>query len=102
MNYLIKDLVKREKGEIKPNQQLAYESGKTIFRKFQKRQYIHFFMDNISRDHVTDMELLRRYSKLLCFIDVYCRYDWVLPLKNNKGEAITKPNKIWIDKGSKF
>ena len=59
-------------------------------------------MGNISRDHVTDMELLRRYSKLLCFIDVYCRYDWVLPLKNNKGEAITKPNKIWIDKGSKF
>ena len=59
-------------------------------------------MDNISRDHVTDMELLRRYSKVLCFIDVYCRYDWVLPLKNNKGEAITKPNKIWIDKGSKF
>ena len=59
-------------------------------------------MDNISRDHVTDMELVRRYSKLLCFIDVYCRYDWVLPLKNNKGEAITKPNKIWIDKGSKF
>lgn len=42
MNYLIKDLVKRGKGEIKPNQQLAYESGKTIFRKFEKRQYIHF------------------------------------------------------------
>ena len=42
INYLIKDLAKREKDEIKPNQQLAYETGKTIFRKFQKRQYIHF------------------------------------------------------------
>ena len=42
INYLIKDLAKREKGEIKPNQQLDYESGKTNFRKFQKRQYIHF------------------------------------------------------------
>ena len=59
-------------------------------------------MDNIWRDHVTDMELLRRYSKLLCSIDVYSRYGWVLPLKNNEGEAITKPNKIWIDKCGKF
>ena len=42
INYLIKDLAKRKEGEIKPNQQLDYESGKTNFRKFQKRQYIHF------------------------------------------------------------
>ena len=46
-------------------------------------------------------------------IDIYSRYAWVIPLKNKKGITITntfqildqsnhEPNKIWVDKGSKF
>ena len=47
-------------------------------------------------------------------IDIYSKYDWVIPLKNKKGNTITnafqkildksnrKPNKIWVDKGSEF
>ena len=51
---------------------------------------------------------------LLCVIDIYGKYVWVIPLKDKKGITITnafqkildesnrKPNKIWVDKGSKF
>ena len=50
----------------------------------------------------------------LCFIDIYSKYPWVIPLKDKKGITITnavqtildksnrKPNKIWVDKGSEF
>ena len=51
---------------------------------------------------------------LLCVIDIYIKYAWVIPLKFKKGITITnafqknldesnrKPNKIWVDKGSEF
>ena len=51
---------------------------------------------------------------LLCVIDIYSKYAYVVPLKSKKGIAITnafqkvlneskrKPNKIWVDKGSEF
>ena len=64
------------------------------------------------------MQLLSRYNKgirfLLCVIDIFSRYAWVVPLKDKKGVSIVtafqsilkqsnrKPNKIWVDKGSEF
>ena len=51
---------------------------------------------------------------LLSAIDIYSKYVWVIPLKDKKGITITnafqkfldesncKPNKIWVDKGSKL
>ena len=51
---------------------------------------------------------------LLCFIDIFSKYAWVIPLKDKKGVSIInafqkilkesnrKPNKIWVDKGRKF
>ena len=51
---------------------------------------------------------------LLCVIDIFSKYHWVVPLKDKKGVSIVdafkkvfkesdrKPNKIWVDKGSKF
>ena len=50
---------------------------------------------------------------LLCVIDIFSKYAWVVPLKDKKGVRIVdafqnnddlnrKPNKIWADKGSKF
>ena len=47
-------------------------------------------------------------------IDIYSKYAWVIPLKDKRGITITnafqkildesnrKPNKIWVDKVSKF
>ena len=62
------------------------------------------------------MQLIKKFNKgfrfLLCVIDIYTKFTWVIPLKDEKGIAITHPfqkmldeskqNKIWIDKGSKF
>ena len=51
---------------------------------------------------------------LLCVIDIFSKYAWVVPLKDKKGISIVnafqkilnqlgcKPNKIWLDKGSEF
>ena len=51
---------------------------------------------------------------LLCAIDIFSKYTWVVPLKDKKGVTIAnacqiilnnskrKPNKIWIDKGCEF
>ena len=51
---------------------------------------------------------------LLCFIDIYSKYAWVIHLKVRKGITITnafqrildqsnrKPNKISVEKGSEF
>ena len=64
------------------------------------------------------MQLISKFKKgcrfLLCVIDIYSKFAWVIPLKGKKGTTITnafqkilnesncKPNKIWVDKGSEF
>ena len=61
------------------------------------------------------MQLISRYNKgvrfLLCVIDIFSKYSWVVPLKDKKCASIDaafqsiliqsnrKPNKIWVDKG---
>ena len=41
----------------------------------------------------TDMQLISKYNKgvlfSLCVIDMYSKYAWVVPLKDNKGITIT-------------
>ena len=54
----------------------------------------------------------RGISYLLCAIDLFSKYAWVVPLKDKGGTTVAnafekmilkrKPNKIWIDKGGKF
>ena len=67
---------------------------------------------------LADMQLMSKFNKgfrfLLCVIDVFSQYSWVIPLKNKKGisivnafqiilkESSRKPNKTWVDKGSEF
>ena len=69
---------------------LADELHKPVIKKFNKRKY------------------------LLCAIDLYSKYAFVVPLKDKKGISLTngfnkiikqsgrKPNKIWVDQGSGF
>ena len=100
------------------NQQLAEDLHKPIIRKFEKRKVHAAFKDNIWGADLADMQLLSRYNKgirfLLCVIDIFSKYAWVVPLKDKKGISIVKafqsilkqsnrkPNKIWVDKGSEF
>ena len=103
---------------IPQNEQLANELHKPTIRKFEKRRVYSTFKDNIWGADLADMQLLSKYNKgirfLLCVIDIFSKYAWVVPLKDKKGISIVKafqsilkqsnkkPNKIWVDKGSEF
>ena len=50
---------------------------------------------------------------LLCAIDLFSKYKWIVLLKDKRGISIVnafqkitskrcKPNKIWVDQGSEF
>ena len=93
-----------------PNQQLAEELRKPIIEKFEKRKVHAAFKDNIWGADLADMQLLSKYNKgirfLLCVIDIFSKYTWVITLKDKKGVSIVttfqiilkqsnrKPNKI--------
>ena len=97
---------------------LAKEVHKPIIRKFNKRTVYSGFKDNIWGADLADMQLISKFNKgfrfLLCVVDIFSKYAWVVPLKDKKGITITnafqkilkesnrKPNKIWVDKGSEF
>ena len=66
---------------------------------------------------LADMQLLSKYNKgnkyLLCAINIFSKYTWVVPKEDKKGTSIVnafkeivsegrKPNKIWADQGSEF
>ena len=91
---------------------LADELYKPIIRKFNKRKVYSQFKDNIWGVDLADMQSLSRKNKgiiyLLCVIDLYSKYAFVIPLKDKKGVSIVnafdkikqsnrKPNKMWID-----
>ena len=100
------------------NQQLAEEFHKPIIKKFEKRKVQAAYKENIWGGDLADMQLLNKYNKgirfLLCVIDIFRKYTWVVPLKDKKGVSIVtafqsiskqsnrKPKKIWVDKGSEF
>ena len=73
---------------LSQNQQLAEEVHKPIIKKSKKRKIHAAFKDNIWGADLADMQLLRRYIKgirfLLCVIDIFSKYAWVVPLKDKK------------------
>ena len=105
---------------VEPNKSLnlADELYKPIIRKFNKRKVYSSFKDNIWDVDLADMQLLSKFNKeirfLLCVIDLFSKYAFVVPLKEKKGVRIVnafqsildksgrKPNKIWVDQGSEF
>ena len=58
-----------------------------LLEKFLKKEYSSC-RDNIWGANLTDMQLLSKFNKgsrfLLCFIDIYSKYGWVIPLKHKK------------------
>ena len=50
------------------------------------------FKDNIWVADLADMQLISKFNKgfkfLLCVIDIYSKYGWVVPLKDKKGVSI--------------
>ena len=91
---------------------------KPVIKKFNKRKVYSQFKDNVRGVDLADMKLLSKQNKsikyLLCAIDLFSKYAFVVPLKDKKGISITnafnkiikqsnrKPNKIWVDQGGEF
>ena len=77
-------------GAIKstPNEQLAEELQKPIIKKFKKGKYIHH-LKTIFGAHLAGMQLISKSNKevryLLCIIDIFSKYAWVIPLKGKEG-----------------
>ena len=100
------------------NKQLVEELHKPIIKKFKKESVQPPFADSIWGADLADTQLISKFYKgfrfLLCVIDIYSKFTWVIPLKDKKGITITnafhkslkepnrKSNKIWIDEDSKF
>ena len=76
------------------NYHLASELHKQIICKFKRRKFHSSFRDNIWGFHLADMQSLRKYNKvikyLLCAIDLFSKYAWVVPLKDKKGPILLK------------
>ena len=120
MVYTFFDKKSEESGIVnnKENIQLTEELHKPIIRNSEKRKVYSLFRDNIWGADLANMQLLSKFNKgfrsLLCVIDIFSKYAWVVPLKDKKGISIVnafqiilkesnrKPNKIWVDKGSEF
>ena len=106
------------KNENISNKELAEELYIPIIWKFEKRKVNSTFIDNIWGADLADTQLISKFNKgiffLLCLIDIFSKYAWVIPLKDKKGIIITndfqqildeskrKLNKIWVDEGSGF
>ena len=105
--------------EVKHYEQLPEELHKSIIRNFIKRKVYSGFKNNICGADLADMQLISKFNNgfrfLLCIIDIFSKYAWVVLLKDKKGVSIAnafqkildddsnrKPNKIWVDKGSEF
>ena len=97
---------------------LADELHKPVIKKFNKRKVYSQFKDNVWGVDLADMQSLSRKNKgikyLLCAIDLFSKYVFVIPLKDKKGISIVnafnkiikqsnrKANKIWVDQGGEF
>ena len=97
---------------------LADELHKPAIKNFNKRNVYSRFKDNIWGVDLADMQSLSKKNKgikyLLCVIDLFSKYAFVVLLKDKKGISIVnafdkiikqsnrKPNKIWVDQGGEF
>ena len=96
--------------KVKHNEQLAKELPKPIIRNSVKRTVCSRLRDNIWGTDLADMQLISKFNEgfrfLLCAIDIFSKYAWVIPLKDKKGISIVnafqkilkesnrRPNKI--------
>ena len=99
------------------NYQFANELHKPVIRKFKKRKVYSSFRDNIWGADLADMQSLSKYNKgikyLLCAIDLFSKYEWVVSIKVKKGTSTVnafkkmisegcKPNNLWVDQDGEF
>ena len=69
------------------NQALARKLHKLIIRKFGKRKVYSSLRENIWGADLANMQLVSKHDKgfqfLLYIIDIFSKYTWATPLKDN-------------------
>ena len=72
---------------------------KPISNKFRKKKVQSFFMDKTWGADLAHMLLISKFNKgirfLLCVINIYSKYAWVIPLKDKRGITITNAFKTF-------
>ena len=84
----------------------------------EKRTVYSGFRDSTWGADLAEIQLISKFNKgfrfLLCVIDIFSKYTWVVSLKDKRGISLVnafqkilhdsnrKPNKIWVYKGSEF
>ena len=94
---------------------LAEELNKPIKRKFKKRTVLVNGIYRIWAADLVDMQVFYKFNRgvkyRLAVIDVFSKYDWLIPLKDKTGKSVAialksifKENqrKMWLDKGKEF
>ena len=91
--------------EVKHNKQLAKKLNKLIVRNLEKRTVYSGSKDNIWGADLADMQLISKFNKgfrfLLCFIDIFSKYAWVVPLKDRKDVSIVDVFQKILDKSGR-
>ena len=102
---------------MKWTDQLANELHKPVVRKFRKRKVVVYGIDEIWGADLVDMQAFAKYNDankfLLCVIDIFSKYGWIIKLKDKTGKSVAaafeqifksgrKPLKLWVDKGKEF
>ena len=101
----------------KQQQQLAKEVFSPQITKFKRQRIIPLYKDETWSADLIDKSSLSKYNNnykfILTVIDIFTKYAWAIPLKNESGLSITigfktilsggrKPEKLWVDRGSEF
>ena len=70
------------------NKELGEELHRPMIRNFKKRKLLSSLINNIWGIDLANMQLISKSNEgfrfLLCFIDTFSIYAWVIPLKNKK------------------
>ena len=103
-------------GSRKKSSTLADELHSPIRRKFKRRTVRVSGIDKIWAADLADMKAFSKANQgvkyLLCVIDIFSKYGWLVPLKDQTGKSVAsalqtifeerKPEKMWVDKGKEF
>ena len=90
---------------------------KPAIKHFRKRRVIVFGINEIWGADLVDMQAFAKENDgvkyLLCVIDIFSKYAWVVPIKDKSGKSVAaafetifkggrRPQKLWVDKGKEF
>ena len=90
--FFDKESSSRSGAATESNYQLVNKLHRQIVRIFQRRKVYSSFRNNIWSVDFANMQSLNKYSEgvryLLCAIDLFSKYAWVIHLKDKRGTTI--------------